>query len=259
MEEDIAPKRLEALRTHGPAVLWHVSASDVALRVLNEARAQSAGKEAPQKTGGGDACDNASPPVQEQISAFRSLPEDSPVFRTGKVPDSLAFFLHDEGAHDWKAEEEQLWSLTPLSERLAPDEAQHEGSIFLLQALRAHPHRTNNSSAADVHISAALFCKSGLDWNKAQKQLRDTVTARLDRIAETFRANDSAFLSGKPFLFLTECGRGERLLFSHAKLRAALHAGNPVIVTADNNYLLQPGYAHYKDEWNTPQWSTSPW
>ena len=268
-EESLAPKRLEALQAHGPAVLWHLAASDVALRVLKEARSKAAGREASQKAGGGEVCDQpGTPPVQERVSAFRSLPEDSPVFRTGQVPEAPSFFLHDEGAHDWKADEEQLWSRTPFSEHMAPEEAEHEGSLFLLQALRAHPRRTRNSSAAGVHVSAALLCKSGLDWNVARRQQGDDkVTPRLDAIADNFKAEDSAFRSGKPFLFLTECGRGERLIFSHAKLRAALHGGNLVIVTADNSFLLQPGYAHYEAEWGRgwtppeghPEWNTPPW
>ena len=51
-EERLAPKRLEALQTHGPAVLWHLAASDVALRVLKEARSKAAGREAFTERGG---------------------------------------------------------------------------------------------------------------------------------------------------------------------------------------------------------------
>jgi hypothetical protein len=50
-EESLAPERLEALQTHGPAVLWHVDASDVALRVLKEARSSAARTDV--TTGGG--------------------------------------------------------------------------------------------------------------------------------------------------------------------------------------------------------------
>ena len=50
-EESVAPKRLEALQTHGPAVLWHVDPSDVALRVLKEARSLAARTDL--ATGGG--------------------------------------------------------------------------------------------------------------------------------------------------------------------------------------------------------------
>ena len=189
------------------------------------------------------------PPVQSEVSAYKSQPPWSDLTRdvAMSVP---AFFLHETGGHNWTAVEDGLWRLTPFSRHVCAGQAQHQGSLFLLQALRKHWKRTGNVDAAGVHVSAALMSESGMrllgqDGRQAScaaPPAEDLYSSELDRLADELELPDGPFLSGKPFVFLTAASPGEGFMFCHPRLNATLQRGNPVFVTNDANYMAQPSW-----------------
>ena len=189
------------------------------------------------------------PPVQSEVVAYKSQPPWSDLTRD--VAKSLpAFFLHETGGHNWTAVEDGLWRLTPFSQHVCAGQAQHQGSLFLLQALRKHWKRTGNVDAAGVHVSAALMSESGMrllgqDGRQAScaaPPAEDLYSSELDRLADELELPDGPFLSGKPFVFLTAASPGEGFMFCHPRLNATLQRGNPVFVTNDANYMAQPSW-----------------
>ena len=106
-------------------------------------------------------CDTP-PPVGSEVYAMRSLPA-----RNITTPHPPSFYLHDQGAHDWSDEEDLHWSLSPFSKNMCPGRAQHQGGIYVLQALRQHWARSRDKHNASVHVSAAL--KTGALTTRAQQ------------------------------------------------------------------------------------------
>ena len=218
-------------------------------------------------------------PVQGEVSAYASQPPWTDLTRdvAMSIP---AFFLHESGGHNWTAVENNLWRLTPFSRHVCAGQAQHQGSLFLLQALRKHWKRTENVDAAGVHVSAALMSESGMrllgeDGRQASCEAppaEDLYSSELDRLADELELPGGAlpvqqpnpnpnpnsnpnpnpnpypnppggpFLSGKPFVFLTAASPGEGFMFCHPRLNATLQRGNPVFVTNDPNYMAQPSW-----------------
>ena len=194
-------------------------------------------------------CALSPPPIQSEVSAYESLPPWTDLTRDVAmgIP---AFFLHETGGHNWTAVEDALWRLTPFSRHVCAGQAQHQGSLFLLQALRKHWKRTDNVDAAGVHVSAALMSESGMrllgqDGRRASCEApppEDLYSSDLDRLADELEVPDGPFLSGKPFVFLTVASPGEGFMFRHPRLNATLQRGNPLFVTNDANYMAQPSW-----------------
>lgn len=194
-------------------------------------------------------CDTP-PPVGSEVYAMRSLPA-----RNITTPHPPSFYLHDQGAHDWSDEEDLHWSLSPFSQNMCPGRAQHQGGIYVLQALRQHWARSRDKHNASVHVSAALMFEAGMKvFNKkgqptscTQHQDETRYQDRLDALADELGAPNSTFRQGKPFIFLTASAPGEGVMFGHARLNAALRLGNPVFLTNDANYMGQ-------DHWRKHKW-----
>ena len=195
------------------------------------------------------ACALDPPPVQIEVSAFRRQPPWTDVNRD-VVMGIPAFFLHETGGHNWRAVEESLWRLTPFSRHVCAGQSQHQGSLFLLQALRKHWKRTEDVDSAGVHVSAALMSESGMrvlgeDGQHASCQEpppEDLYSSQLNRLADELEVPNGPFLSGKPFVFLTAASAGEGFMLRHPRLNATLRRGNPVFVTNDANYMAQPSW-----------------
>ena len=187
---------------------------------------------------------NAPAPVGTRVSACKNLPGYKSLVDLSSPP---TFFLHEGPEHDWSAEESALWGMTPFSENMCPGQAQHQGSLFLLQALRKHPSRSRDKQNASIHVSAALLGVYGIGSAPCAHIDPAPYTERLDRLAETLGKANSTFRGGKPFVFLTATSTGEGMLFGHAGMNAALKLGNPIFLTNDANYLGQP-------QWREERW-----
>ena len=84
---------------------------------------------------------------------------------------ALRFYLHQTGAFDLSQAEHcylrvlnATAGVDDMDARVTPDDAEHLTDLWLLRKLRAHPQRTDNPAAADVHVLGSPLTTS---WRAA--------------------------------------------------------------------------------------------
>ena len=146
---------------------------------------------------------------------------------------AMRFFLHEKGAFDFGDLE-----LPPedLLDEMPIEKAEHLSDHFLVNALRAHPHRTHEKGIATVHVLAALpFASWVLEAPQKHEHRMSAMAEGLKRLPR--------YLAGEPFVLVMSHWNVREVL--GPELLEVLRNGRAVLATADSRFPDLTGPLHW--------------